>query len=139
MGPKLLMSLSLAAATAVAFAAPPASKAKARAAKPPVVKKSPEPPPPVLDCKTQKTRLHHDEKILYARQELALAECRASTRPGSSRCDDMKRQQKAQRKEFKEQRKVALGQCKTDKKDVKEARHESKGGEKNTTLRSKKN
>jgi hypothetical protein len=93
---------------ATASAAPPATAKRTPA------KRQPAPAAPVVvDCKTQKTRLHNDEDVLRARHQLALAECRASSRPDSAgRCDDMKRQQKEQQKAFKEQRKVALGQCK---------------------------
>jgi hypothetical protein len=115
MGVKSLLFLFLMSATATAFAAPPAAK-----------KRPPEKRPATVaapDCKTQKTRLHQDEKVLRARQQLAYEECRASARPdSSSRCEDLKRQQKAQRQEFKEHRKLALGQCKGVKKEVKQAR-----------------
>ena len=115
MGVKSLLFLFLMSATATAFAAPPAAK-KRPAEKRPAVVAAP------VDCKTQKTRLHQDEKVLRARQQLAYEECRASARPDSSRCEDMKRQQKTQRQEFKEHRKLALGQCKGVKKEVKQAR-----------------
>ena len=115
MGVKSLLFLFLMSATATAFAAPPAAK-KRPAEKRPAVVAAP------ADCKTQKTRLHHDERVLRARQQLAYEECRASARPDSSRCEDLKRQQKTQRQEFKEHRKLALGQCKGVKKEVKQAR-----------------
>jgi hypothetical protein len=116
MGVKSLLFLFLMSATATAFAAPPAAKKRPPEKRPAAVAAP-------VDCKTQKTRLHQDEKVLRARQQLAYEECRASARPdSSSRCEDLKRQQKAQRQEFKEHRKLALGQCKGVKKDVKQAR-----------------
>jgi hypothetical protein len=112
---KSLLFLFLMLASATAFAAPPAAKKRP-------AEKRPAPATVKADCPTQKTRLHHDERLLRARQQLAYEECRASARPGSSRCDDLKRQQKVQRKEFKEQRKATLEQCKA----VQEAKREPK-------------
>ena len=89
----------LAAASAAALAAPRAAQAL------PLPFRSSE-------CKEQKTRLHHEERILQDRQQLALDQCRASSAGSSSRCDDLKRQQKAQRGELKERQKLALRQCK---------------------------
>jgi len=115
MGIKSLLFLFLTLAAATTFAAPPAAKKRP-------AEKRPAPAAVKADCPTQKTRLHHDERLLRARQQLAYEECRASARPGSSRCDDLKRQQKGQRKEFKVQRKAALEQCKA----VEQAKREPK-------------
>ena len=64
------------------------------------------------ECKEEKERLGHEEKILRDQQRLALDQCRAGSGPGRGRCEDMKRQQKTEQKRFKDRRKNALDDCK---------------------------
>lgn len=64
-------------------------------------------------CKDDKERLGHDERILRDRQQLAFDQCRAGAGGEKSRrCEDLKQQQKAEMKRFKDQRKRTLDECK---------------------------
>ena len=63
-------------------------------------------------CKEDKERLGHEERILGDRQRLAFDQCRAGSGGGKSRrCEDLKEQQKSERKRFKDQRKRTLDDC----------------------------
>jgi len=63
-------------------------------------------------CKEDRERLGHEERILRDRQRLALDQCRAGSGASRGRCEDMERQQKSERKRFKDQRKNTLDECK---------------------------
>jgi len=64
-------------------------------------------------CQGDKERLGHEGRILDDRQRLALDQCRAGAGGDKSRrCEDMKEQQKAERKRFQDQRKRTLDDCK---------------------------
>jgi hypothetical protein len=64
------------------------------------------------ECKEDRERLGHEERILRDRQRLALDQCRAGSDPGRARCEDMERQQKSERKRFQDRRKNTLDECK---------------------------
>ena len=64
-------------------------------------------------CKDDKERLGHDQRILRDRHQLAFDQCRAGAGgEKSQRCQDMKQQQKAEMKRFKDQSKRTIDECK---------------------------
>ena len=64
-------------------------------------------------CKEDRERLGHEERILGDRQRLAFDQCRAGSGGARSRrCEDLKAQQKSERKRFQDQRKRTLDDCK---------------------------
>ncbi len=78
-------------------------------------------------CKEDKERLKREERILKDRQQLAYHQCQASPRGAQGRCEDLKRQQKAELDQWKDRHKVASGDCKQgDKADNREAKGEKK-------------
>jgi hypothetical protein len=72
-------------------------------------------------CKSEKTRLKHEEQLLHDRQQLALHQCHAALDRDHERCQSLKRRQKEEMKLFKARGKNQIHACKQATKDPKTA------------------
>jgi hypothetical protein len=88
-------------------------------------------------CKDEKTRLHHEERILRDRQQLALHQCHATLDADHDRCQSLKRRQKGELNTFRDRRDHQLEECKLRAKGGQQDRVEDRKKNAKTTKATK--